>query len=431
MGLRGRVAAAADLPVFVAGGADGAAAFDALRLAPGVTVVDSPRAAALLVVAGRLTRALLRPLLAVHDQVPPPRATVRWGEGRDPLLDATLPMAVQLAPGDIDGLRRVFARLVTGDHPSEPPALLDIEPNEWRGIGPYGTGGTGMTGGVPFGRPLPGRAPDPDGLELDQLPIEIGPFFPGLPPGLVLRLEVQGDVVRSAALGPNPFRAWPGDELPASGNPSPFVAALGRPVALGELEVARGRHHLRAAAMAVELAGLGALARRFRQLASDLGPGSGAAVAAAHRRVARSWSLRSTLSHFGPLGEAAPPGLLERARGGQEDARRNDPAYVALGFEPIVGGQDDPWGRLVQRLAEAEQAVDLAGRAGAEVRPPGPPVEGPRGPLGSDSPSPSVALLDRLPSVLEGHEWGDALATLVSLDVDLEEVAVAEPGVPA
>ncbi len=50
---------------------------------------------------------------------------------------------------------------------SSPPILPDVEPSPWRGVGPYGQGGKGMTGGVPYGRPLAGRGPDRDGLELD------------------------------------------------------------------------------------------------------------------------------------------------------------------------------------------------------------------------------------------------------------------------
>lgn len=52
-------------------------------------------------------------------------------------------------------------------------------------------------GGHPYGRPLAGRAPGRDGLEFDQLPLRVGPFFPHFPPGLVLHVELQGDAIQT------------------------------------------------------------------------------------------------------------------------------------------------------------------------------------------------------------------------------------------
>lgn len=431
MGLTSGLASRDDVPVYPVVAAGGRSALAALRLTSGVEVVDTPRAAALLVVLGRLTRGLVRPLLVVHDQLPTPRATVRWGAGPDDLLRTVLPAAVELPTGDGSGLRQIFADVITGRRPSDPPAQLDIEPNPWRGLGPYGTGGTGMTGGVPYGRPLASRAPDPDGLELDHLPIEVGPLFAPLPPGLVLRLDVQGDVVRSAEVGPNPFRVWPGDAPPGPLDPAIFHEALQRPVTVAELELARARHHLGAVADAVHLLGLGALATRLRRTAKGVAPDADSAARSVIRRVRRSRSLRAALAGVGPMGDDPPPGLVARAAGADADARAGDPAYVGLDFTAVVGERDDAWGRLVQRLDEAEQALELIRRAGARVREPGSPMEGPRGPMTVDDPAPSALLTARLPALLEGQEWGDAFATIVSLDLDLEEAAQLAPAVPA
>src|SRR3546814_12868181 len=98
-------------------------------------------------------------------------------------------------------VRSVAVELIIGGRPSEPAALTDVEPAVWRGVGPYGQGGTGMTGGVPYGRPLPGWAEDRDGLKHDQLQLRLGPAYPGLPPGLVLDLPLQGDIPQ--AVGKN------------------------------------------------------------------------------------------------------------------------------------------------------------------------------------------------------------------------------------
>ena len=427
MGLIHRLASGADVPVFPVIGAGGRAlAADAGPL-PGVRLVDTPRAASVLLVVGDLTRALIRPALSVHDQLPSPRATVWWPADVGGDLADLWPGLVVGHPGDAEGLRRLFADLVTGGRASDPPLLLDIDPAPWRGVGPYGHGGTGMTGGVPFGRPLPGRAPDPDGLELDQLRLHVGPLFPGLPPGLILDVELQGDVVRRATVGDNPFRAWPGDPAPGPLDTAAFVDALAAPTSVAALETARARHHLRWLSSALRLHGLRAQALRVATMARTLGPADRGAVEALARRVGRSRSLASATTGIGVLGGAPaqlPPGPVARAAGAAGDARGDDPAYQALGFEPVVGHGADARARLRQRLAEAVQALELAARAGNAVRAPGPALEGPRGPVRPGAAMPSSALLQLVPGALAGQEWGDAMATVASLDLDVEEAAV-------
>ncbi len=432
MGLIGRLASGADVPVYVVVGSGGRAPAAEVSVLPGVRLVDSPRSASILLVVGQLTRELIRPASTVHDQMASPRSTVWWpgdssGEVGD--LGAVWPGLVHGRPGDAEGLRRIFAELVTGARPSDPPLLADVDPAPWRGLGPYGQGGTGMTGGVPFGRPLPGRAPDPDGLELDQLPLHIGPFFPLFPPGLVLDVALQGDVVRSTTVGDNPFLGSAGDPPPGPLDTAAFVDALATPTKVGDLELARARHHVHWLAGALRLHGLGALALRVARLAAALGPGDRSEVEALARRLARSRSLASATAGIGVLpvpDEDLPPGPVARAAGGHADARSDDPAYQAVGFEPVVGGSGDARARMRQRLAEAVQSLDLAERAGDALRLPGPAVEGPRGPLRPGSGLPSSALLDLLPAALAGQEWGDAMTAVVSLDLDVEEAAVGQ-----
>ncbi len=425
VGLITALASRADIPIFPVLGVGGRRAASALAALPGVRVVDHPRAAALLLVVGRPTRALLRPLLVVHDLLPPPRATVWWqaGAGGEDLV-AALPSTVIATTGEVAGLRTVFGDLVSGRRASDRPVLPDIEPVPWRGIGPYGQGGSGMTGGVPFGRPLASRSADPDGLELDELPLHVGPLFPPLPPGLELHLEVQGDVLRSASVGENPFTRCPGAPELGPLDTSDFFGALDAPVMVAHLELARARHHLRWAASAVALHGLGAEAHRLRHLAERVSVGDHPSVVALARRLGRCWSLASTMAGIGVLdGGDAPPGPVARAGGRGHDARLDDPAYEGLGFEPVVHEAGDAWDRFLQRLGEAAQALELGGRAGDRVRSPGPPVEGPRGLLEASEVPPSQKLLSLLPDLLEGQEWGDAMTTVISLDIDVEEAA--------
>ncbi len=430
------LAAGADVPVFTAIGAGGRALADEAALLPGVRLVDSPRAANILLFVGAVTPPLLRPLLGIHDQLPTPRATVWWpGRAVGGGLASALPDLVVGPAGDGDHLRSVFAELLSGERRSEPPALPDQEAAEWRGVGPFGQGGTGMTGGVPYGRPLPSRAPDPDGLELDQLPLHVGPLFPPFPPGLILHIELQGDVVRQATVGDNPF-AGATEDLDQDGPPldtALFVGALTSPTPIGDLEVARARHHLRWAARTLRLHGLESEGLRLLGLARSLAPADRAAVESLAQRIARSRSLAWTTRGVGILGtDDVTGGPVARAAGLAVDARLHDPAYQGLGFSPVVHGAGDARDRLRQRLAEAVQALELAERAGSQLRRPGPPLEGPRGPLGTEDPLPSVALLGLLPRLLAGQEWGDAMTIVASLDLDLEEAAVGQPApIPA
>ena len=64
-----------------------------------------------------------------------------------------------------------------------------------------------------------------------------------------------------------------------------------------------------------------------------------------------------------------------------------------------------------QRLAEIEQSIALVAAAGARLHEPGSVVENPA--------SVTAELLPVLPDLLVGLEWGDAVAVVDSLDLDL------------
>ncbi|MHB1131569.1 MAG: NADH-quinone oxidoreductase subunit D-related protein, partial [Chloroflexota bacterium] len=313
--------------------------------------------------------------------------------------------------------------LLAGRRASEPPILPDLDQAPWRGVGPYGQGGTGMTGGVPYGRPMAGLAPDRDGLRLDVLPLRVGPFFPRFPTGLVLAATLAGDVIVEAAAEESPFSLLGGSAGP---NLAPFVRALAEPVAVRELELARARSHLRWLVDALVAQGLPALAHRTLRLAQQVGPGDGPAV----RDLARvlgwtqvlRWPTRG-VGRLAPEDAALAGGPVARASGFADDARLADPAYRALGFQPVVFPEGDAAARWRQRLAEAARSLDLAARAGGRHTTPGEWVESPRGRLGRSG-TPTTRLLPLLPGLLRGLEWGDAVATLVSLDLDLEEAGL-------
>ncbi|MBW3602419.1 MAG: hypothetical protein KY434_06960, partial [Actinobacteria bacterium] len=200
VGLLARAAGRARVPVFPVVGAGAARAVQDLRLRPEVELVSTPRHATVLLVAGQVPRSLSRPLAQVHDQVPHPRATVRWtGSGSGP--DRVVPAGATVVAADGDVVAAIASchrGLLSGDRPSEEDMRPAEPPNEWRGVGPHGQGGEGMMGGTPYGRPMPMTADDRDGLALDQLSVRVGPLLPALPPGLALDVRLQGDVVQRA-----------------------------------------------------------------------------------------------------------------------------------------------------------------------------------------------------------------------------------------
>jgi len=424
MGVRSvlvRLAAGAPVRIFVVVGNGGRVRARLLDLDDRVEVVDTPRAATVLVVVGRVPPTLDGAVAQVHDQLAGPRATVLWGV--DPLV--SVPDAVLVAAADDP------VPMIIGARRSDSYLLADDDPNPWRGVGPYGQGGKAMTGGTPYGRPMTGRAEDRDGLQLDQLPVTVGPFFPALPPGLVLHVKLQGDVVQEATVGDNPFEAGPNAVIaPVTGEPTVFERALVGPVPIAELELARARHHLWWLGDALRLQGLAAIGERSWRLAAALGVGDGPAAERLFTAVGRSQVLRWSVGGVGPvdasLVEAAGLGPVARAAGRREDARLVDPSYESLGFEPVRQrqGSDHIAARWRQRMAEVTQSLDLAGRAGDDaLTTTAGVVESPRGPISAGSPAPSHALLGLVPALVRGLEWGDLAALLASLDIDMEEAA--------
>ena len=270
-----------------------------------------------------------------------------------------------------------------------------------------------MTGGTPYGRPLAERAPDRDGLELDQLIVTMGPWLPAFPPGLRLVVKLAGDLIREVEPGPSPL-------FGVASSPDIFGAALTAPVLIVDLEMARARHHLRRLAEALRVHDLESLEFRALRLARELRPGDREMAQDLAQRIERSRLYSWVLNGVGVVdpGRVAGLGPLARATGIADDARLDDPAYRELGFEPLTLQGGDTATRWRQRLNEVMQALDLAGRAGDRTTGGHGVVESPRGRLAVTEPNPAIRLLGLVPATLEGLEWGDAVATLLSLDLD-------------
>lgn len=279
------------VPVYPAIGLGAWGLVQELRGRPEIRLVASPRHAAVLLAAGAIPHEHGEALARVHDQVPHPRRSVAWAGGLGGHPVAT---TVVTGPADelVAAIRQVYAELRADRKRTEPDLLPDEDPNEWRGVGPYGQGGEGMMGGVPYGRPMAMTGDDRDGLTLDQLHLRLGPFLDALPAGVVLDVTLQGEVLQQAELHP-PAAAPNGLPPPDDLGDDPAVASARRGLRwLAHALHVHGLdpHAARAAQLAVRAAG-DDVCRRFRVL---------------HRAVKRSgvlWSLRGV----GPLhgGDAA------------------------------------------------------------------------------------------------------------------------------
>jgi len=426
VGLRSQLAHLAktgEAPVFVVVGGGYRSAIHQLRLAEGIRIVSSPRHAAVLLIAGALTETATESVVRIHDQMAGPRVSVGWGHPEPTVVPVTA-----TATGDVTDvtsvIRRQFHDVVTGAIPPERPLLPDVDPVEWRGVGPYGHGGTGMTGGTPYGRPLALRAPDRDGLELDQLPVTVGPWFAGFPPGLALRVSLQGDVAQAVEVVAT--------DLVSPGPPEVFAQALHEPMLIRDLEMARARHHVEWIADALLIAGVDRLAVRACRLATTIRPGDVRSVERLMKGAARSLLRPMALRGIGVLPsdvEVAGLGPVARAVGVRDDRRSAEQGYRDIDFHPVTHDTGDAWARFSQRAAEAAQAVDLAGRAGERRAFGSGEVEAPDGLHRIGEPNPADITISMLDTVLSGMEWGDLVTTVQSLDIDMESVSVGKPAV--
>lgn len=282
MSLARRLAMAAPVPLYAAVGRCMRDAVDDLLLLPRMKRVATPRKAGILFVAGAVRDEDTQALQRLHDQLPHPRATFWWHA----MPPADFPHAVSShADADAQAVARSLAdlqrRLLRDPASSEPDCLPDEPPAPWQGHGDHGQGGEGMMGGKPYGRAMAMTAHDlRDGLQLDAFRLRLGPFAPMLPPGMVLELTLQGDVIQQATV-----RAAPLEQPPP----------------------ATPRAHLRRAARMLELLELPALAERCRRSAREEG-GPDASLLRAVR-----WSGALAALPAG-LGRIEPPGTDARER---------------------------------------------------------------------------------------------------------------------
>jgi Ni,Fe-hydrogenase III large subunit len=333
---------------------------------------------------------------------------------------------------------------------------------------------------VAMTRDLPRSA---DGLPMEWLDVPFGPLFPGLPGGLDLVLTLDGDTVTRAQLSHETLKRqlpdfWPGDADgfadrlarldPLAGTAYWLLGcralerASGHECAEDEarrrvaaLERERAASHLNWLGRFGFLLGIDWLARRASALARAVRVAEDAArlpalradVAAFARQVQRTPLLSRRLAAVGRIEPARQvTGPVARACGQEIDARSDDPAYVQLGFQPIVEQAGDASARLWVRLAEVEQSLQIMSEAGSpgRISPPSIPrvsgagraeIETPRGAASLtltlvhgqvthvrvDTPSMRLAAL--VEPVTRDRELAGALLGVASLDLSPWELA--------
>lgn len=174
----------------------------------GWPVALSPADADVLVVAGTPGPQLSPVLDRIWTQVPAPRTLVRIEAASAAGTQLDTAMAL-LADGTRQraGARRVPESIAGPAHPSGGPedsaghADSGGHGERMDSGARGGHGGHGAHAGhggmeTPGGLAMADLGPDRDGLTLDQLHVPLGPALPYWPAGLVLRLVMQGDVVR-------------------------------------------------------------------------------------------------------------------------------------------------------------------------------------------------------------------------------------------
>lgn len=402
------LASQAPVPVFPVPGLAFERVVTYLALAPRINLVHSPRHASILLICGAVPPHLHAALRRVHDQIPPPSATL-WFQA-SPLPELSHDHLVE----DLDllegALVTTYKDLMTGRLPPSPDLVPDEPPSRWQGMGEHGQGGEGMMGGVPYGRPMAMNMHEDlrDGLRLDSLSLTLGPFHPVFPPGLVAELRLQGDVIQSWTTVHAPHHK-PLERV--------FAQARAEPVPIARLELSRARYHLRRLFFGLRLAGLDRLALCALRLAAHPSP-SPAQIRKLHQRL--KWSGFFMLSATGGQLTVADAreigGVAARAAGLGEDQRSHDSAYQRLGFHPIVTHGGTTAARWEQTLAEIQQSLVLAREADQQRlyadHPAG--LETPRGPWVEDLPRDASHLLENL---MPGREWDEAMTMLASLDL--------------
>ncbi|HEB86678.1 MAG TPA: hypothetical protein ENI68_06655 [Gammaproteobacteria bacterium] len=321
-----------------------------------------------------------------------------------------------------------------------------------------------------------------DGLPMEWIEAPFGPFFPGLPGGLLLTLTLDGDTVAGSdarsligngdlllqhlsmdsgsfverlanrdPLAPVAYRLLACRALEnVAGMDIPADTACAR---IGALERERIASHLGWLALFGQQTGFDWLRRhaaslqlKFQQADLKQILALKPAIQALTKRLQRTPLLESRTAGIGQLApDATLRGPVARATGISDDARSTDKTCAALGFTPVSREGGDALARLHVRLDEIAHSIALIKAAGA-IELPAPAhvgelsgtgeavVETPRGlarlqltleggqVTATQLDTPSTHHLTLITPLIEQQELGDALVIVGSLDLSPWEI---------
>jgi len=320
-----------------------------------------------------------------------------------------------------------------------------------------------------------------DGLPMEWIDAPFGPFFPGLPGGLLLTLTLDGDTVAGSdirsltenleLLDNSPMDASHFVERLAGMDPLAPVAyrllacralenAAGMDVSadaaranVGALERERITSHLGWLALFGQQTGFGWLMRhatslqlKFRHATLEQIVALKPAIQTLIKRLQRTLLLKPRTAGIGRLmPDTTLCGPVARASGIKHDARSTDKTFTALGFTPASREEGDAFARLHLRLDEITHSLTLIESAGT-IELPAPAnigevsgegeaiVETPRGPAHlkltlkkgqvntAQLETPSTSHLSLITPLIEQQELGDVLVAVGSLDLSPWEV---------
>lgn len=173
-------------------------AAEAAVLGRGGVLAAGPADADILLIAGRAGAELGAAIERVWSQMPGPRARVQVAQTGD--VEQALDCALDLLRDDAAQHRDAVDRtdnVVEGPHRSA-ATDGDEHGDQRTGHGQHGHDMGGMAMELPGRLPMADRGPDRDGLTLDVLHVALGPVLPDWPAGLVVEVEMQGDVIQNA-----------------------------------------------------------------------------------------------------------------------------------------------------------------------------------------------------------------------------------------
>ncbi|MGB7817777.1 MAG: hypothetical protein WBL35_03460, partial [Ornithinibacter sp.] len=171
----------------------------------GWRLAESPASADVLMVVGRPAEELDEVVGRLWDAMPGPRTRVDLADGAD-VVGALDEAAAHL--GDARAQAGDAASRTGADEPAEDQESgdsgMDHGDMDHGGMDHGDMGHGGMDHGdmdmAPDGIPLAeGSDDDRDGLEMDALPVRLGPVLPHWPAGLVLDVTLHGDLVAQAS----------------------------------------------------------------------------------------------------------------------------------------------------------------------------------------------------------------------------------------